>query len=480
MDQPFLTRRIYGLETEYGVSCSTPGQRRPSPEEVARTLFRSVVAWGRSSNVFLRNGARLYLDVGSHPEYATAECDALEDLIAQDRAGETLVDDLGVQATERMRAEDAPGAQVYLFKNNTDSHGNSYGCHENYLIARNRDFAPLARVLIPFLVSRQLICGAGKLLPGGSYVLSQRAAHMWDEVSSATTRMRPMINTRDEPHADPSRFRRLHVIVGDSNPSETTTLLKVGATELVLRLVESGAALRDFSVENPTRAVRELSRDLYGRTSVPLANGRTITGLELQRAYLEAVTDQVERTGDPGPMLTRVLELWRRVLEALETRDTDGLVDDIDWVIKQRLLQRYADRHGLGWDDPRIAQLDLAYHDLRPGRGLHQLLRERGQVSTVVDPAAVRAARTVAPQTTRARLRGEFVTAAQEAGADYTVDWTTFKVNEPPARSWQTPNPVTGAPLYSPVLCTDPFAATDDRVETLLSALRPPAESPAS
>ncbi|NNG19464.1 Pup--protein ligase [Naumannella sp. ID2617S] len=469
-----MTRRIYGLETEYGVSCSTPGQRRPSPEEVARTLFRSVVAWGRSSNVFLRNGSRLYLDVGSHPEYATAECDDLLQLLAHDQAGERIVDELGVQAAERMREESAAEAEIYLFKNNTDSHGNSYGCHENYLVARTSGFPEVAQVLIPFLVSRQLIAGAGKLLPGGQFVVSQRAAHMWDEVSSATTRMRPMINTRDEPHADPSRFRRLHVIVGDSNLAEPTTLLKVGSTELVLRLIESGAALRDFTLENPTRAVRELSRDPFGRAAVPLANGRSITGLELQQAYLQAVTELVERTGPPGPQLERVLGLWRKVLTALEARDTGGLEREIDWVIKQRLLHRYADRAGLGLDDPRIAQLDLAYHDLRPGRGLYALLRERGAVDTIVDEAAVERARRTPPQTTRARLRGEFVSAAQDAGADYTVDWTTFKVNEPPARSWHTPNPVTGAALYAPVLCTDPFAAADERVDALLEALRPP------
>ena len=239
-----MDRRIYGLETEYGVACTSGGTRRLTPDEVARYLFRRVVTWGRSSNVFLRNGSRIYLDVGSHPEYATAECDDLVQLINHDRAGERILEDLIVDAEQRLASENIAG-DIYLFKNNTDSHGNSYGCHENYLISRIGDFSKITDVLVPFLVSRQLICGAGKVLTtarGAEFSVSQRAEHIWESVSSATTRSRPIINTRDEPHADPERYRRLHVIVGDSNMSETTTLLKVGSAELVLRLIEAGRA----------------------------------------------------------------------------------------------------------------------------------------------------------------------------------------------------------------------------------------------
>ena len=237
-----MDRRIFGLENEYGVTCTFRGQRRLSPDEVARYLFRRVVSWGRSSNVFLRNGARLYLDVGSHPEYATPECDNLIDLVTHDKAGERILEGLLVDADTRLREEGIAG-DIYLFKNNTDSAGNSYGCHENYLVGRHGEFGRLADVLIPFLVTRQIICGAGKVLQtprGAVYCVSQRAEHIWEGVSSATTRSRPIINTRDEPHADAERFRRLHVIVGDSNMSETTMLLKVGATDLVLRMVEAG------------------------------------------------------------------------------------------------------------------------------------------------------------------------------------------------------------------------------------------------
>ncbi|CAM5367085.1 Pup--protein ligase [Streptomyces tanashiensis] len=239
-----MDRRIFGLENEYGVTCTFRGQRRLSPDEVARYLFRRVVSWGRSSNVFLRNGARLYLDVGSHPEYATPECDNVTELVTHDKAGERILEGLLVDAERRLHEEGIAG-DVYLFKNNTDSAGNSYGCHENYLVARHGEFSRLADILIPFLVTRQLICGAGKVLQtprGAVYCVSQRAEHIWEGVSSATTRSRPIINTRDEPHADAERYRRLHVIVGDSNMSETTMLLKVGATDLVLRMIEAGTA----------------------------------------------------------------------------------------------------------------------------------------------------------------------------------------------------------------------------------------------
>ncbi|GAB3716336.1 Pup--protein ligase [Mariniluteicoccus flavus] len=465
-----LPRRVYGIETELGVACTARGARRLTADEVARQLFRSVVAWGKSSNVFLRNGSRVYLDVGSHPEYATAECDDLLDLVAHDRAGEATVNELADDAQQRLDADGVDG-EIFLFKNNTDSHGNSYGCHENYLIGRGGDFGDVASPLLPFLVSRQLICGAGKLLPDGTWLVSQRADHMWDGVSSATTRSRPMINTRDEPHADPARWRRLHVIVGDSNMCETSTLVKVGTTELVLRLIENRVAMRDLTLENPAKAIRDLSRDAYGRATVPLANGRTISGLDLQRAHLDAVRGMVDRDGPPGPVLARVLERWETYLVALESRDLGPMAREVDWVIKRRLMERYADRHGLAWDSPRLAQLDLAYHDLKPGRGLFRLLEARGAVAREVDDARVRTATVEPPQTTRARLRGAFVAAAQDAGVDYTVDWVTMKVNEHAPRPWEDALPIRPG-LHTPVSCRDPLSATDERVERLLEALR--------
>ena len=215
-------KRIYGIENEYGVTCTFKGQRRLSPDEVARYLFRRVVSWGRSSNVFLENGSRLYLDVGSHPEYATPECDSLVDVVTHDKAGERILEGLVHAAEKRLREEGIRG-EIFLFKNNTDSAGNSYGSHENYLVRREADFEKVTNVLIPFLVTRQIYTGAGKILQtpkGPVYVMSQRAEHIWEGVSSATTRSRPIINTRDESHADAEKYRRLHVIVGDSTMSE--------------------------------------------------------------------------------------------------------------------------------------------------------------------------------------------------------------------------------------------------------------------
>src|SRR6188768_4455762 len=284
-----MQRRIFGIETEFGVTCTFHGQRRLSPDEVARYLFRRVVSWGRSSNVFLRNGARLYLDVGSHPEYATPECDDVVELVTHDKAGERVLEGLLLDAEQRLHDEGIAG-EIYLFKNNTDSAGNSYGCHENYLVSRYGEFQRLADVLIPFFVSRQILCGAGKVLAtprGAVYCIAQRAEHIWEGVSSATTRSRPIINTRDEPHADAERYRRLHVIVGDSNMSQTTTLLKVGSADLVLRMLESGVTLRDHTLENPIRAIREISHDLTGSRTVKLANGRSLSAWQIQTEYFE-------------------------------------------------------------------------------------------------------------------------------------------------------------------------------------------------
>ncbi len=452
-----MDRRIMGLENEYGVTCTFRGQRRLSPDEVARYLFRRVVSWGRSSNVFLRNGARLYLDVGSHPEYATPECDSIVDLVVHDKAGERILEGLMVDAEQRLREEGIPG-DIYLFKNNTDSAGNSYGCHENYLVGRHGDFGRLADVLIPFLVTRQLICGAGKVLqtPRGSiFSISQRAEHIWEGVSSATTRSRPIINTRDEPHADAEKYRRLHVIVGDSNMSETTTLLKVGATDLVLRMIESGILLRDMSLENSIRAIREISQDVTGRRKVKLANGREASALEIQREYYVKARDFAERHGGDGTT-KQVLDLWDRTLTAVETGDLSGVDREIDWAIKYHLIERYQAKHHLPMSSPRIAQLDLAYHDIRRERGLYYLLQDRGAVDRVTRDLAVFEAKSIPPQTTRARLRGEFIKRAQERRRDFTVDWVHLKLNDQAQRT---------------VLCKDPFRSVDERVEKLIASM---------
>jgi len=453
-----VDRRIFGLETEYGVTCAVDSGRGLSADEVARYLFRKVVAWGRSSNVFLGNGSRLYLDVGSHPEYATAECDDVEQLIAHDRGGERVLEGLVEDAQARLVSEGVPGT-IHLFKNNTDSAGNSYGCHENYLVRRQGDFGRLADVLVPFLITRQVLTGAGKVLPrpqGPVYALSQRADHIWESVSSATTRSRPIINTRDEPHADAELYRRLHVIVGDSSMSETTTLLKVGATDLVLRLIEAGVPMRDLGLENPMRAIREISHDITGTAPVNLSSGRTANALDIQEEYLERVLRHVDASLERTPVIDRTLDLWARGLAAVRSGDLTPVERELDWVIKLRLIERYRAKHGIGLDDPRVTRLDLAYHDISRTEGLYNLLADRGLVDRVVSEIDVFEATAVPPQTTRAKLRGDFVRRAQAARRDYTVDWVHLKLNDQAQRT---------------VLCKDPFRSVDERVDRLLESL---------
>jgi proteasome accessory factor A len=453
-----MDRRIFGLETEYGVTCAADDGRGLSADEVARYLFRKVVAWGRSSNVFLRNGSRLYLDVGSHPEYATAECDDVRQLVAYDRGGERILEGLVADAQQRLEHEDLPG-KIHLFKNNTDSAGNSYGCHENYLVRRSGDFSRLSDVLVPFLITRQILVGAGKVLStprGAVFCLSQRADHIWEAVSSATTRSRPIINTRDEPHADAELYRRLHVIVGDSSMAEPTTMLKVGTTDLVLRLVEAGVPMRDLTLENPIRAIREISHDRTGKHAVTLANGRTMTAIEIQSEYYERARELVEANLEVTPVVKQVLDLWERGLRALEAENLSLVDRELDWAIKLKLIRRYQEKHGMGLDDPRIARLDLAYHDISRTEGLYNLLAARGMVERVTTDLEVFESTALPPQTTRAKLRGDFVRAAQEARRDYTVDWVHLKLNDQAQRT---------------VLCKDPFKSVDDRVERLIESM---------
>jgi proteasome accessory factor A len=452
-----MERRIFGLENEYGVTCTLRGQRRLSPDEVARYLFRRVVSWGRSSNVFLANGARLYLDVGSHPEYATPECDSIYDLVVHDKAGERILEQLLSSAEQRLREEGIRGV-IYLFKNNTDSAGNSYGCHENYLTSRRDDLAHYADVLIPFFVSRQIYAGAGKVLQtarGAVYCLAQRAEHIWEGVSSATTRSRPIINTRDEPHADAERYRRLHVIVGDSNMSEYSTFLKVGATAVMLRMLEDqSVVLRDMTLENPIRAIREISHDITCRRRVRLANGREVSALDIQREYLDRALRYADTKGLP-PLEQRALDMWEHCVSTIEDEPLK-LEREVDWVIKHQLIEAYRAKHDLALGHPRVALLDLQYHDVSRDRSLFYKLQDRGMVERMCTDADIDVAMDTPPQTTRARLRGEFIKRAKERKRDYTVDWVHLKLNDQAQRT---------------VLCKDPFKSRDERVEKLISSL---------
>jgi proteasome accessory factor A len=452
-----LERRIFGLENEYGITATLRGQRRLSPDEVARYLFRRVVSWGRSSNVFLANGARLYLDVGSHPEYATPECDSVLDLVTHDKAGERILEQLVASAEQRLR-EEGVRCSVFVLKNNTDSAGNSYGCHENYLTSRRDDFGHYAEVLIPFLVSRQIYAGAGKVLQtarGAHYCIAQRAEHIWEGVSSATTRSRPIINTRDEPLGDAERYRRLHVIVGDSNMSEYTTFLKVGATAVLLRMLEDpSVVLRDMTLENPIRAIRDISHDITCTRKVRLADGREVSALDIQSEYLQRALRYADQKGLP-PLEQRALDMWEHCVTTLAD-DPLKLETEVDWVIKHRLIDAYRNKHDLPLSHPRVALVDLQYHDVNRARGLFYKLQAKGMVERLCTDEAIDEAVETPPQTTRARLRGEFIRKAKERKRDYTVDWVHLKLNDEAQRT---------------VLCKDPFKSRDERVERLIASL---------
>ncbi|MDX1469221.1 MAG: Pup--protein ligase [Acidimicrobiia bacterium] len=451
-----MDRRIFGLENEYGVTCTLRGQRRLSPDEVARYLFRRVVSWGRSSNVFLENGARLYLDVGSHPEFATPECDVIEDVVAHDKAGERILEGLVRGAEERLEEEGIRG-EIFIFKNNTDSAGNSYGCHENYLVSRHKDFHRTVDVLIPFLVTRQIFLGAGKLTQtprGTAFSIAQRADHIWEGVSSATTRSRPIINTRDEPHADAERYRRLHVIAGDSNMSEYATFVKVGTMVALLQMIERDVVFRDLTLENPIRAIREVSHDITCTRKIKLANGRELSALDIQWEYLDRAMRFARSPGFP-PEVQRAVDRWEHLLTGLE-KDPMTLDREVDWVMKHRLLERYAQTRQVTMSDPRMAMMDLAYHDVDRTRGLFYMLENRGLAERIVSDEKVAEAVTKPPETTRARLRGAFIKAAKAKRRDFTVDWVHLKLNDQAQRT---------------VMCKDPFKSHDERVEKLIESL---------
>ncbi|MFD1506846.1 Pup--protein ligase [Georgenia yuyongxinii] len=460
-------RRVFGVETEYGITCAAPPGGDPgtvvTADDAARYLFRKVVQWGRSSNVFLRNGARLYLDVGSHPEYATAECDDVHQLVVNDRAGEAILDEMVEDANQLLAAEGVPGT-IHLFKNNVDSAGNSFGCHENYLVRRRRDFQAMGDAIVPFFITRQILTGAGHIRAraggGATYAFSQRADQMWDAMSSATTRSRPIINTRDEPHGDADLYRRMHVIVGDSSVAETTTMLKVGMTDLLLGMLEDGVRVRDLALAEPMRAIREISHDTTGTVPVELATGRRMSALDIQEEFLTRVTAYLDSRGLTEGLTgvqRRVLELWERGLRALRDADPSLVDTELDWAIKARLFERYRSKHTLALDDPRVARLSLAYHDISPTRGLATTLARRGLMARITTDDEVAAAVTEPPPTTRAKLRGDFVARAQERRRDVTVDWVHLKINDAVQRT---------------VVLKDPFAPVDERVDALMAALQ--------
>ncbi|MBD5829581.1 depupylase/deamidase Dop [Janibacter melonis] len=436
-------RRVMGIETEYGIS--VPGQPWADPVQTSGLVVSRYArehglrathgAWDYSdeqplhdargfsmprdeadptqltdeeqpglANVVLTNGARLYVD-HAHPEYSSPEVMTPHDAVVHDRAGELVMR----EAVELLSTR-PPG--VTLYKNNTDGKGASYGTHENYLLDRATPFARVVRDLTPFFVARQVVIGAGRVglgreSEGAGYQICSRADFFEAEVGLETTFRRPIINTRDEPHADPDRYRRLHVIVGDANLADVANLLKMGSTSLVLALVEADAVRGRLALRDPLRALREVSHDPTCTALVELADGRRMTAVQLLWAYRELIGEHLGRHGS-DEATDEVLAHLDRVLTLLES-DPMSAAKDLDWVAKLSILQGYRDRDGLAWGDPRLQAVDIQYSDIRPAKGVFARLEAAGRITRLTTPEEVEAAVTTPPADTRAWLRGRLV-----------------------------------------------------------------------
>jgi proteasome accessory factor A len=449
-----MKKRIYGLENEFGIAFTCNGRRTLPSEKVVRYLFEKLITTEGFLNVFLENGARFYLDTGCHPEYATPECASPMDVMIYDKAGERILENLLNYAQNKVHEEGFQG-ELAIFKNNTDFVGNSYGCHENYLADRTADFYYMAEQLIPFLVTRQIFTGAGKVFRtrrGTVYHISQRAQHIRQKISGTTTNERSIINTRDEPHAIKEKYRRLHIIVGDSNMSEFSTYLKVGTTALVLQMIEDDFLPPIFSLRNPVRAIKDISRDLTCREAVPLNSGKKYSALELQKEYLD-LAHRYYSTRPMSPEAADILHKWEYVLTKLE-EDPMQLHHEIDWVIKLHLLQAYGERTNLSPEasGDRMLMLDLQYHDIRREKGLYFLLERKGQVVRLASDEQIETAMVDPPQNTRAKMRGELIKLAKMKRIPYDLDWNYIRI---------------GYLLNLWVKCNDPFQEENEKVTQL-------------
>ena len=477
--------KVFGTETEYGIAAAGAPDFNPvlsssllistyagslrrirwdyeqeSPLRDARG-FEPVPAREGSeedlglANVILPNGARYYVD-HAHPEYSTPECITPRELVVHDKAGERILERSLHEVARSMPS--APPLSIY--KNNSDGKGNSYGTHENYLVDRATPFGDIVRDLTPFFVTRIVFTGAGKVgaeapwdeRSRAIYQLTQRADFFETEVGLETTLKRPIINTRDEPHADPERYRRLHVIVGDANLCEIATFLKIGTTAIVLKMIED-RFLPDLSIANPVQALHEISRDLTCRHEIGLADGRRVNAVQLQWEYLEHAKKYVEREDDT-PEHREVLDRWEAVLTALET-DPHSLHRELDWVAKHRLLQAYRDRDGLEWNDPKLRAIDLQYHDVRRDKGLYYRLEATGKVDRLTTDVEVDAAVMEPPIDTRAYFRGRCIDKYRDAIA---------------AASWDSLIVDTGADALQRIPMREPLRGTKAHVEDLLAA----------
>jgi proteasome accessory factor A len=471
--------KLCGIETEYGVVLR--GAPDPNPVLASSLLINGFVDQRRVGwdfedetpgndargfardgaqppdvethlvNAVLTNGARYYVD-HAHPEYSTPECSDALQAVLFDKAGERILA-RSMTAARRLLPE---GQEIVVYKNNSDGKGNSYGCHENYLVDRGVPFVQLVRNLIPWFVTRQVFCGAGKVgSENGAekvgFQLSQRADFFEEEVGLETTLKRPIVNTRDEPHADPQKYRRLHVIVGDANLCEVATLLKVGTTAIVLAMIEDGFVDKDFSLATAVPAMRLVSHDLTLRRPIDLADGSRATAVELQWEFLRLArkyADDVGLAECGGEALGAVvLDRWERTLSALES-DVDALDGVLDWVTKYRLVSAYAERDALGWADAKLALVDLQYHDVRPDRSLYERLVAAGKVERLLDEAEVQRAMVEPPATTRAYFRGQVLTRWPEAVVAANWDSLILDVGTDPLRRVPMMEPTRGTKAH--------------------------------
>jgi proteasome accessory factor PafA2 len=447
--------KVLGTETEYGIVVrgdpgfnpavasslvvnSYPGARvkvqwsyeEESPGRDARGFghdgYGLIDPEGAVVNSVLANGARLYVD-HAHPEYSGPECfDPLEAAL-YDKAGEVVMQAAAVAATE------ASGRQVSLYKNNSDGKGNSYGAHENYLLSRETPFGEVIRYAMTFMVSRQIFTGAGKVgkennRPDVDFQITQRADFFEEQVGLETTLKRPIINTRDEPHGDPSQYRRLHVIIGDANLSEVQNFLKLGTTALMLAALEDGALPDPLDLADPVEACWSVSHDLDLRKPLELDGGGSATALELQQRYLEWLTKYVEKELDL-PVWNQLIAEWARTLEALES-DPMSLSDTLDWVAKRRLLQGFVDRDGIEWSNSKLRAFDLQYHDVDPDKGLYNRLAARGSMRRLFDDEEITRAVTNPPERTRAYFRGRCVSEFSDSLVAANWDSLVFDIGE--------------------------------------------------
>lgn len=443
-----MDRRIYGLESEYGLICTPErrGGKALSIQNAVMYLFREIISGRMYPDVFLENGARFYQDIGCHPEYATPECDNVRELVTHDKAGERIIERLSVTAERKMRIDGFYG-KISVFKNNTDTPGNTYGCHENYLMDRRVSFRQLASQLIPFFVTRQIFTGAGKAIrtDRGRYVISQRAQHIREEISIATTTARGIINTRDEPHADREKYRRLHVIVGDSNMSEFATFLKVGTTAIVLRMIEDNFIRQRLALRNSVKAIWEISKDTRCTHKIELENGKRLSAVELQWQYFECAKQYFEQA-ESDPITDQVMKRWEFVLKHL-ARDPSSLDRELDWVIKKKLIETYVASRNLNWDSADVSMLDLQYHNIRregekKKTGLYYKLEKKDQVERIVSDDQVDKAMHLPPETTRAKFRGRFVKLANERKILCGVNWSYIQLYEPYQKLFLSTDPM--------------------------------------